>query len=152
MKEKETLEEAKKQQFKYDNLQDAKEISSRIKVVETLEEAAEIFVNNRFSKQISGDKTYPDIYASKEAIVESHILFSKWQQERIGLMEIELRHTKTLLTSCEKALEDRDKQQENSYSEEEVLEILKMYRNSIIEVNPIDIIYLDKWFDQFKKK
>jgi hypothetical protein len=35
----ETLEEAKKQQFKYDNLQDAKEISSRIKVVETLEEA-----------------------------------------------------------------------------------------------------------------
>jgi hypothetical protein len=36
-----TLEEAKKQQFKYDNLQEAKEISSRIKVVETLEEAAE---------------------------------------------------------------------------------------------------------------
>jgi hypothetical protein len=50
---------------------------------ETLEEVAEIFVNNRFSKQISGDKTYPDIYASKEAIVESHILFSKWQQERM---------------------------------------------------------------------
>jgi hypothetical protein len=49
---------------------------------ETLEEVAEIFVNNRFSKQISGDKTYPDIYASKEAIVESHILFSKWQQEQ----------------------------------------------------------------------
>jgi hypothetical protein len=37
----ETLEEAKKQQFKYDNLHDAKEISSRIKVIETLEEAAE---------------------------------------------------------------------------------------------------------------
>lgn len=50
---------------------------------ETLEEAAEIFVNNRFAKQISGDKTYPDIYASKEAIVESHILFTKWQQERM---------------------------------------------------------------------
>ncbi len=43
MKQK-TLEEAKKQQFKYDNLQDAKEISSRIKVVETLEEVAERFV------------------------------------------------------------------------------------------------------------
>jgi hypothetical protein len=50
---------------------------------ETLEEAAEIFVNNRFAKQISGDKTYPDIYASKEAIIESHILFAKWQQERM---------------------------------------------------------------------
>jgi hypothetical protein len=50
---------------------------------ETLEEAAEIFVNNRFAKQISGDKTYPDIYASKEAIVESHILFTKWQAERM---------------------------------------------------------------------
>ena len=49
---------------------------------ETLEEDAEIFVNNRFTKQISGDKTYPDIYASKEAIIESHILFTKWQQER----------------------------------------------------------------------
>jgi hypothetical protein len=49
----------------------------------TLEEAAEIFVNNRFAKQISGDKTYPDIYASKEAIIESHILFAKWQQERM---------------------------------------------------------------------
>jgi hypothetical protein len=41
MKNKETLEEAQKQQFDYDNLHDAKEISSRIKVVETLEEAAE---------------------------------------------------------------------------------------------------------------
>ena len=49
---------------------------------ETIEEVAEIFVSNRFSKQISGDETYPDIYASKEAIVESHILFAKWQQER----------------------------------------------------------------------
>jgi hypothetical protein len=48
---------------------------------ETLEEAAEIFVNNRFSKQICNDKSYPDIYASKEAIVESHILFAKWQQQ-----------------------------------------------------------------------
>jgi hypothetical protein len=28
--------------------------------------------------------------------------------KRIGLMEIELNHTKRLLASCEKALEDRD--------------------------------------------
>ena len=49
---------------------------------ETLEEAAEIFVKNRFTKQICNDESYPDIYASKEAIVESHILFAKWQAEK----------------------------------------------------------------------
>ena len=48
---------------------------------ETLEEAAEIFVNNRFTKQICGDEYYPDILASKSSIIESHILFAKWQQE-----------------------------------------------------------------------
>jgi hypothetical protein len=50
---------------------------------ETIEEAAEIFVNNRFTKQICGDESYPDILASRSSIVESHILFAKWQQERI---------------------------------------------------------------------
>lgn len=34
-------------------------------------------------------------------------LFS--QQERIGLLEIELNHTKTLLASCEKTLESYEK-------------------------------------------
>jgi hypothetical protein len=60
----ETLEEAKKQQFKYDNLQDAKEISSRIKVVETLEEFAERLCPN---KQVEYDM-----------ILEG----AKWQQEQ----------------------------------------------------------------------
>jgi hypothetical protein len=56
MKQK-TLEEAKKQQFKYDNLQDAKEISSRIKVVETLEEVAERFANecNSYDAKLIAD-------------------------------------------------------------------------------------------------
>jgi hypothetical protein len=49
---------------------------------ETLEEAAEIFVNNRFTKQICGDESYPDILASRSSIVESHILFAKCMQER----------------------------------------------------------------------
>jgi len=61
---------------------------------ETIEEVAEIFVSNRFAKQISGDKTYPDIYASKEAIVESHILFAKWQQERSYSEEVICKHCK----------------------------------------------------------
>jgi len=49
---------------------------------ETVQEAAEIFVNNRFTKQICGDESYPDILASKSSVVESHILFAKWQQEQ----------------------------------------------------------------------
>ena len=50
-----------------------------IKEKETLEEVAEIWVNNRFTKQIKDE----DIYASKSSIIESHILFAKWQQERM---------------------------------------------------------------------
>jgi len=50
---------------------------------ETLEEAAKIWVNNRFTKQICGFESYPDIHASKEGIVESHIIFAKWQKERM---------------------------------------------------------------------
>ena len=49
---------------------------------ETFEEVAEIFVRNRFTKQICNDESYPDIYASKASIVESHILFAKWQMEK----------------------------------------------------------------------
>ena len=65
---------------------------------ETLEEAAEIFVKNRFTKQICNDESYPDIYASKAAIVESHILFAKWQQEQDSKLysEEEVKHLMTL--------------------------------------------------------
>jgi len=69
----ETLEEAKKQQFKYDNLQDAKEISSRIKVVETLEEAAEQFVKAKQFRTEEKDKTR----------LYSFIQGAKWQQDDI---------------------------------------------------------------------
>jgi hypothetical protein len=49
-----------------------------MKKQETLEEVAEIWVHNRFTKQIKDE----DIYASKSSIIESHILFAKWQMER----------------------------------------------------------------------
>jgi len=63
---------------------------------------------------------------------------------RIGLMEIELNHTKTLLASCEKALENRDNQAQRMYSEEEVKEIL-MKTDRFLRAD------LDLWFEQFKK-
>jgi hypothetical protein len=75
---------------------------------------------------------------------------AKWQAERMGLMEIELRHTKTLLASCEKALEDRDKQAERMYSEEEVESLLHRFMQS---QHPDWHGYsTTKWFEQFKKK
>jgi len=83
---------------------------------------------------------------------------AKWQAERMGLMEIELRHTKTLLASCEKALEDRDKQAERMYSEEEVRKMLfdlgdvlfNNCQNGIKEGEPEK--YFDVIIEQFKKK
>ena len=74
---------------------------------------------------------------------------AKYQSEQMGLLEIELSHTKILLMSCEKALEDRDKQSEQMYNEEEVNQIAKdayeMGRNGIL------IGVFNKWFNQFKK-
>jgi len=73
---------------------------------ETLEEAADLWATD--TKNV-----HPaDSFIAKQSFIKG----AKWQAERIGLMEIELNHTKTLLTSCEKALEDRDKQAERMYS------------------------------------
>ena len=69
MNKQETLEEAQNQQFKYDNLHDTKEISSCIKVVETLEEAAEKYDENNTNDEYG--KSY-------RAFIEG----AKWQQER----------------------------------------------------------------------
>jgi hypothetical protein len=90
---------------------------------ETLEEAAKEWVNNRFTKQICGDESYPDIYASKEGIVESHILFAKWQQERMYSEE-------EVIQFFEKYRED-----------------FSIHRN--IQVLPSEF---KQWFEQFKKK
>jgi hypothetical protein len=66
---------------------------------------------------------------------------------RIGLMEIELNHTKTLLASCEKALENRDNQAQRMYSEEEVKHIIsEALQSALVTVD------LEQWFKQFKKK
>jgi hypothetical protein len=75
----ETLEEAKKQQFKYDNLQDAKEISSRVKVVETLEEAAERI----YPKNIVSDG-YDTNFLGRVGLY----LGAKWQQDKICDSEV----------------------------------------------------------------
>jgi hypothetical protein len=106
---------------------------------ETLEEAAE--------------RLYPTImimdYDTNEDIRMIWTDGAKLQAERIGLMEIELNHTKTLLASCEKALEDRDKKAERRYSEEEVIQILINYLHYL---TTNDGRTSEEWFEQFKKK
>ena len=71
-------------------------------------------------------------------------------------MEIELSHTKTLLASCEKALEERDKQQERMYSEEELKNAFKIGFNigygSPVQELDLKNEHCERWFEQFKKK
>jgi len=112
---------------------------------ETLEEAAENYTKD-------GTKHFME----KTNVELGFIAGAKWQAERMGLMEIELRHTKTLLASCEKALEDRDKQAERMYSEEELKSAFKIgfnigYGSPVSELD-LKQQHCDRWFKQFKKK
>lgn len=95
---------------------------------ETAEEAAKNYAHNYFEMQETNH--YKSLKQGFEA-------GAKWQQEHYGLMEIELRHTKALLASCEKALEEIDKQQKRSYSEKNMRE---------------SCLILDNGLTNFKKK
>jgi hypothetical protein len=83
---------------------------------------------------------------NKETIEEASL--------RIGLMEIELNHIKTLLASCEKALENRDNQAKRMYSEEEVRNIIFKFSSDFDTKRNIEITLEEQkqWFEQFKKK
>jgi hypothetical protein len=106
---------------------------------ETIEEAAERLYPDRL--------TFMEQYRKIEQM--SFIAGANYQAERISLMEIELNHTKTLLTSCEKALEDRDKKTERMYSEEDLREAYNVARH----IGKNNVAYeFDEWFEKFKKK
>jgi hypothetical protein len=82
---------------------------------------------------------------------------AKFQAKKMGLMEIELNHTKTLLASCEKALEERDLQAKQMYSEEDIYSLLDFIRNNAVETNEgwqmNKIVYTnEELFEKFKKK
>ena len=87
-------------------------------MTEETQEAAELYAEP-YRCPASNENEY-----CKHDIISAFNNGAKWQAERISLMEIELNHTKTLLESCEKALEDRDKQAERMYSEEEVIKLV----------------------------
>ena len=110
---------------------------------ETLEEAAKRYIENvmRFSFTSLETKTQAN------RMLKCSEFGAKWQQENYGLMEIELKHTKTLLASCEKALEERDMQQERMYSEEEVIAFAQWMYDYKGDINKVEEL-----FEQFKKK
>jgi hypothetical protein len=111
--------EAKNQQFKYDNLHDAKEISSKITVVEsrqeTLEEAAlRLFPDNSFW---IGSGLFARLYDPNYLERQRWIEGAKWQQQ----------------------------QEKNLYSEEEVRKSLL----DIVLVNPAHITMLKSGYGEF---
>ena len=126
---------------------------------ETLEEAAEIRFGTDMDS-IRGSKVYDLNTDLKRGFIEGaksdaarDYWYNKWQQEHYGLMEIELSNTKKLLASCEQALEERDKQQERMYSEEDMREAYKSCYTpfSFDRIGDLEQDF-KKWFEQFKKE
>lgn len=107
---------------------------------ETLETAAVKYAVDVNTKIGGNKETYQN--CSKLDFIAG----ANYQSKRISLMEIELNHTKTLLESCEKALEDRDKKAESMYNEEEILEMFHKFNMHL----PFNYEFLVK--EQFKKK
>jgi len=107
---------------------------------ETIEEAAKDTTNKYINER------------EKQTAYLEFIEGAKSQSETIGLLEIELNHTKTLLASCEKALENRDNQADRMYSEEEVRkaiqETITLMRYKATEFREHE----NNVIEQFKKK
>jgi len=117
---------------------------------ETLNDAAERYAEHQLTGM--SDKT------AKFECINDFISGAKWQAERISLMEIELNHTKTLLESCEKALDDRDKKAERMYTEEDIKKSFEAGRKGYMRGSLLNKEYFfawksfKLWFEQFKKK
>ena len=79
---------------------------------------------------------------------------ANWKAQRISLMKIELNHAKTLLESCEKALEDRDKKAQRMYSEDDVDELVNNLIDKFLNYNgsSVDNEKLKWFYQQLKKK
>ena len=109
-------------------------------IEETLEEAAERIYPNEGYK----DEAYCDLgEMSRELWLEG----AKWQQEQEKI---------TTDDAYNEGFENgKHWQQERSYSEEEVNEILEKYKTDIEELNENKTIFtlkIKKWFEKFKKK
>jgi hypothetical protein len=126
---------------------------------ETLEEAAKNYANIPLHRDIDTEERYFNSNVRDyDAFIAGAKCQDKQNREKIGLLQIELNHTKTLLASCEEALEERDKQMERMYSEEEVNVLLNAleYFTDRVEKGTIRSKTTYKMYkdilEQFKKK
>jgi hypothetical protein len=119
---------------------------------ETLEESAERIVKESVGLHYYGNETSLENLSRKEYVIKGAKMQAEQDREEIGLLQIELNHTKTLLQSCEKALEERDNQAKRMYSEEEVYNLLYNLACEVVQDYDHTPKKLDKWFEQFKKK
>lgn len=88
----------------------------------------------------------------EQNVINAMIEMFNLQSEKIGLMEIELNHTKTLLASCEKALNDRNQQIEKSYNESDVKKIaINFFYHWYNTPGTNTEEGFDDWFEQFKE-
>jgi hypothetical protein len=60
------------------------------------------------------------------------VISTQQNSKELGLLKIELNHTKTLLASCEKALENRGKQIENTPSKGVILKLLEYVKRNFL--------------------
>jgi len=126
---------------------------------ETLEKAAKNYANIPLHRDIDTEERYFNSNVRDyDAFIAGAKCQDKQNREKIGLLQIELNHTKTLLASCEEALEERDKQMERMYSEEEVNVLLNAleYFTDRVEKGTIRSKTTYKMYkdilEQFKKK
>ena len=141
-KQETTLEEAQKQQFNYDNLHDAKEISSRIKVVKTIEEAV-----IGLAQLLKDDPEFFIQEPKQETFEEAaEWLNKKFNGKGVEIKVIDWNKNETNNYPPSKLLEEYAKwQQERSYSEEEIRQILI----DVTLVNPKHLSMLRNGYGEF---
>lgn len=106
---------------------------------------AEQWVNNNFEKQIINE----DIYASKNSVIQSHIIFAKYQQEKSNenALHFEISALKSLI-------QDMDATIKSLFTDDEVLNLCGHFAVEIQRQNkrgqyPIQI---KSWFERNKEK
>jgi hypothetical protein len=124
-----------------------KEIAGLKPKQETLEEVGK-FAERKYLERLENFQKVD----FKDGVIEG----AKWQAKKdrldLGLLEIELNHTKKLLASCEQALEERDRQSKKMYY---LLDALQEIEKIVDSQNPTHeriwrVAY--EAIEQFKKK
>jgi hypothetical protein len=110
-----------------------------------MKQSAVEWVNNNFEKQIINE----DIYASKNGIIESHIMFAKYQQENSNENALYFE-----ISALKSIIQDMDATIKSLFNDDEVLNLCGHFAVEIQRQNkrgqyPIEI---KGWFKRNKEK